>query len=148
VAHLSVPRIAGSNKIGLTSAEKEVPVESGTAAIQSILEDLTSTEGILGSALIGFDGIVIADHFVVEVNLEKIGALLSGAYNSIQRIFGDLKQGNVEQTWFQTERFSFLLYAAPIGLILTVSRHDAPLGLIRLSMKRAVAQLNEKQLET
>ena len=78
---------------------------STTAALRNILEDLTATEGIVGSALIGFDGMAISETFVVDVNLEKIGALLSSVYNTVQRVFGEMEQDSVKETWFQTETF-------------------------------------------
>jgi predicted regulator of Ras-like GTPase activity (Roadblock/LC7/MglB family) len=113
--------------------------------LRRILEELTGTEGALGSALIALDGIVIADNFVVEVNLEKLAALLSSVYNTLQRVFGDLKQGDVQASWIETDRYGFLVQAVDPGLLVVVVRHDVPIGLIRLSMRKAVVQLKRAE---
>ncbi|KPK72159.1 MAG: hypothetical protein AMJ84_04790 [Acidithiobacillales bacterium SM23_46] len=109
--------------------------------MRRILAELAATEGVLGSALLGLDGMVIVDNFVVEVNLEKLGALLSKAYNTLQQVFGGLEQGTVGQAWFETERRSFFIQAVAVGLLVVVARQDAPVGLIRLDMRKAILQL-------
>lgn len=111
------------------------------SAIREALDQLTQTEEVLGSALVGFDGMVIADSFVVEVNQEKIGALVSSVYNSARRVFEELRQGKVKQAWFETERYGFLLHETSVGLLFAVARRDAPLGLVRLAMRRAVERI-------
>lgn len=114
-------------------------------AMRAVLEELTATEGVLGSALVGLDGIVIADNFVIEVNLEKLAALLSQIYNTLERAFGDLRQGTVGRAWFETDRHSFLVQAVPAGLLVAVARQNAPVGLIRLAIRRAVLQLETSE---
>jgi len=116
-----------------------------STTIQAILAQLTATEGVVGSALLAVDGITIADNFVVEVNVEKLGALLSNAYDTLQRLFEELRQGAVNQAWIETDRYSFMVHASPIGLLVAVARHDAPAGLIRLSMRRAISQLEKSE---
>jgi predicted regulator of Ras-like GTPase activity (Roadblock/LC7/MglB family) len=111
--------------------------------VHEILADLTATEGVLGSTLLGLDGIIIADNFVVEVNAEKLGALLANVYNTLQDVFDELKQGDVKQAWFETDRYRFLVQAVPVGLLVVVGRHDAPLGLIRLATRQTVTQLEQ-----
>jgi predicted regulator of Ras-like GTPase activity (Roadblock/LC7/MglB family) len=119
------------------------------ATLRDVLTELTTTEGIIGSALIGLDGIVIADHFVVDVNLEKIAALLSSVYNNVQQVSTDLKQGTVTEAWFETEHYGFYIQVSAVGILLAIARHDAPVGLVRLSMRKAGALLekSEKQFE-
>ena len=117
-------------------------------SVQEILADLTATEGVLGSALIGFDGITIAENFVVEVNDEKLGALLSSVYNRLQDVFGELRQGNVRQAWFETERYVFVMRSTPVGLLVAVGRHEAPVGLIHLSMRKAVGEVEKLDRRT
>jgi len=111
--------------------------------IREILGELTATEGIVGSALVGLDGILVADNFVVDANLEKITALMSSVYNTLEKVFGELKQGAVGQAWFETDRHNFLLQPTPVGLIVAVANHDAPVGLIRLAVRRARSQLDK-----
>lgn len=118
---------------------------STTAALRNILEDLTATEGVVGSALIGFDGMTISESFVIDVNLEKIGALLSSVYNTVQRVFGEMEQDSVKETWFQTDRYGFHLHTVELGILLAVARSDTPIGLVRLSLKKAVAQLDREE---
>jgi len=117
------------------------------ASLREVLAELTTSEGILGSALIGFDGIMIAEHFVVDVNLEKISALLSSVFNNVQQVFSDLKQGAVAQCWFETERYSFFVHVTSVGLLLTIARHEAPVGLVRLSIRKARAQLEKTEAQ-
>lgn len=114
--------------------------------IKDILAELTGTEGVLGCALIGLDGIVIGDHFVVDVNLDKLGALLSSAYNALDRVMSELKQGSIAQGWLETERYCFLIQAVPIGLLVVVARHDASLGLIRLCVRQAILHLEQIEI--
>jgi len=109
--------------------------------IREVLAELTATEGVVGSALVGLDGILVADNFVVDANLEKITALMASVFNNLEKVFGDLKQGPVEQAWLETDRHNFLLQPTPVGLIVTVANRDAPIGLVRLAVRRALLQL-------
>jgi len=114
--------------------------------IKDILAELTGTEGVLGCALVGLDGMVISGHFIVEVNLDRLGALMSSAYNTLDRVYGELKQGSVLHAWVETERYCFLIQAVPMGLLVIVVRHDAALGLVRLGARRAIRRLEQTDM--
>lgn len=62
--------------------------------IDRILADLSKTEGIKGSMVVGKDGLVIASQIPSNLDSELIGAMASAAFGSAERTATEIGQGH------------------------------------------------------
>jgi len=85
--------------------------------IDRILADLSKTEGIKGSMVVGKDGLVIASQIPSNLDSELIGAMASAAFGKT------------------------LMTDAGEGILVVLSDSKVNLGLIRISMKKATEKI-------
>ncbi|ABR54919.1 Roadblock/LC7 family protein [Methanococcus vannielii SB] len=109
--------------------------------IDRILADLSKTEGIKGSMVVGKDGLVIASQIPSNLDNELIGAMASAAFGSAERTANEINQGNLEQMMVEGEFGKTLMTDAGEGILVVLADSKVNLGLIRISMKKATEKI-------
>jgi predicted regulator of Ras-like GTPase activity (Roadblock/LC7/MglB family) len=109
--------------------------------MERVLAELNKAPGILGSIMVGRDGIVISSDFASGVNDELIGALASSIINTTERAAEKLGHGDVESIVLEAEKNKLLFLNTRLGFLVVLATNEANLGLIRVEMKSAASNL-------
>ncbi len=110
-----------------------------------ILEGLNKTSGIIGSMLVGNDGIVIAADLDTQFDEEAIGALASSITTNIQKSLERLKSKPFAQVSIEAENAKLFFCDATIGVLVVVAEPEVNIGLVRLEIKNAISKLSKQE---
>lgn len=106
------------------------------------LAELNKTPGIIGSFIVGGDGIIIASDFTTDIDDEMMGALTSSIINSTERAAKKMEQGDLVSFIIETDRNRLFFNSTKFGFLVCVSNSKSNLGLIRVEMRAASERLN------
>ncbi len=107
-----------------------------------ILAELNKTPNVVGSFVVGSDGIIVASDFATELNDEVMGALTSSIINSTEKATKKMEQGELRSFIVETDSNKMFFNSTRSGFLVCVSTPDANLGLIRVEMKTASEKLD------
>ena len=111
--------------------------------MEKILSELNKAgAGILGSMVVGEDGIPILTDFSAPMNDEMVAALVSSITNSANKVVQKLTQGDMESFIIETNSNKIFLQNSKIGFLVILTTAEANLGLVRVEMKTAAQRLN------
>jgi predicted regulator of Ras-like GTPase activity (Roadblock/LC7/MglB family) len=109
--------------------------------MERILTELNKTSGILGSFVVGRDGIVISSDFASGINDELMGALASSVINTTEKAAEKLSQGTIDSIVLEAQKNKLLFLNTRVGFLVAFTTNEANLGLVRVEMKSAAAKL-------
>ena len=110
--------------------------------MERTLAELNKTPGVVGSFVVGADGIIVASDFTSELNDEMMGALTSSIINSTEKATKKMEQGELVSFIIETDRNKLFFNSTRSGFLVCVARQDANLGLVRVEMRAASERLN------
>jgi len=110
--------------------------------MQQTLEQLNQTPGIVGSFIVGDDGMIVQANMSAGIDVDVVGALASAILKTAGKAVERLRQGPLRSVVLETERNKMFFFPTKLGYLATIASSDANLGLVRLEMKSAVAKLN------
>ena len=101
------------------------------------LETINRTRGVLGSALVGTDGILIA----AEMADPQMADLVSALAASLSDMGGKLAEasgaGTVGQILLEGETGKVLVLSVSLGWLVVLTAPDVNIGLVRVEMRQA-----------
>ncbi len=107
--------------------------------LDAILSQLENTGGIVGSAVISRDGLVVTHHIPDNANAESFAALtatMTGAAETSVMVVG---KGTPDRILVETESIKLITVGAGSELFLSVlASPEANLGLVFMEMKSTV----------
>jgi len=105
--------------------------------LEEILNELKNTGGIIGSAVVSVDGLVIASD-LKEKDVETFAAMSAAMQGAAETAVGELGQGNLNQIVAEAEKGKLIAISSGEKAILVVmTNSDINLGLILLEMRKA-----------
>lgn len=106
-----------------------------------VLADLNRASGIVGSMVVGHDGIVIAADLDTAEEDEAVGALAASISASVKKSLERMQQEEFAQITIEADGGNmFLAYAKP-GILVVKTEEDVNIGLVRLEIKNALTNL-------
>jgi len=111
--------------------------------MQSALEQLNRTPGLLGSIIVADDGLVIARHVVRGVDADAIAATISALARSVNALSDRCGRATVRAMTFESDSRRVFALRLRIGSLVAVAEGDASVGLVRMAMREAVAAIEE-----
>lgn len=109
-----------------------------------ILEELNKTSGIIGSMIVGADGIVIAADLDTNLQEETLGALAASIMGTAQKSMERLKKNPLKQVTAEAEGGKIFLSDVGIGYLVVATEPSVNIGLIRLEIRNAASQIKVK----
>ena len=111
--------------------------------IQEILRNLRSVSpDIIGSAMVGTDGFVIAALLPNGLDEELVPGMAAALLGVGERIAAELMGGQMEQTYVRGKQGYVILNAVGHeALLIVLTTPDAKLGLVFLDIRRRVGEL-------
>lgn len=110
-----------------------------------ILEGLNKTSGILGSMVVGRDGIVIAADLNTQIEDETIGALAASITANIHKSLERIKSPDLKQITIEAENAKLFFCDAQVGILVVVTEPQVNIGLVRLEIKNSINRLNNQE---
>lgn len=110
-----------------------------------ILEVLNKTTGIVGSMVVGRDGIVIAADLNTGVEEETIGALAASITANVEKSLERLKTSPLQQVTIESDNAKLFFTDVKIGLLVVVAEADVNIGLVRLEIRNAALKLCKQE---
>lgn len=110
-----------------------------------ILEGMNKTSGIIGSMVVGKDGIVIAADLDTQFDEESIGALAASITTNIQKSLERLNSTPLAQVTIEAENAKMFFSDAKIGVLVVVAEPEVNIGLVRLEIRNAISKLSKQE---
>jgi uncharacterized protein len=113
--------------------------------MEEILEQLNNIPGIVGSMIIGKDGLVIATMWNEDIDPDMVGAHTADLLNITESITtGKLDFGLTEMITVEAENAKLLLKIIDDStFLITATTSRANLGLMRIEIKSAAKKLRD-----
>lgn len=113
--------------------------------MESILEELNQVAGVMGSLIIGKDGLVIVSLWDYDIDMNMVGADSADILGAAEQLMDEKFQlGSIEFLTMETDKAKFFLKSIDESTFLAVvTRPKVNLGLIRLEISAAAEKLKE-----
>jgi uncharacterized protein len=114
--------------------------------MEEILEQLNAIHGIIGSVIIGKDGLVIASRWDKEIDPDMVGVHTADLLNLTESIMTDkLDFGITEMITIEAENARlFLKIIDELTFLVIATTLKANLGLMRIEIKSATQKLRDR----
>lgn len=111
--------------------------------MRSIVEDLLRVEGVIGSLLVGKDGLVVASTLLDPDDAEVLGAMSAAVYGEINKSTKRIGVGTLVDAIIDAQEGSILLLEAKDLILVVITQRVVNLGLIKMEMRRAARRIHE-----
>lgn len=111
--------------------------------MRKIVEDLIRVDGVIGSLLVGKDGLVVASTLLDSEDAEVLGAMSAAVYGEIDKSTKRIGVGTLVDAIIDAQQGSILLLEARDLILVVITQRVVNLGLIKMEMRRAARRINE-----
>src|SRR5215510_11236419 len=112
-------------------------------AMRHIVEDLIRVDGVIGSLLVGKDGLVVASTLMDEEDAEILGAMSAAVFGEIDKATKRIGVGTLIDTIIDAEQGSILMLEAKDLILVVITQRMVNLGLVKMEMRRASKRISE-----
>ncbi|MBA3469901.1 MAG: roadblock/LC7 domain-containing protein [Herpetosiphonaceae bacterium] len=111
--------------------------------MRHIVEDLIRVDGVIGSLLVGRDGLVIASTLLDDEDAEVLGAMSAAVFGEIDKATKRIGIGVLVDAIIDAKDGSILLLEARDVILTVVTQRMVNLGLVKMEMRRAAKRIGE-----
>jgi hypothetical protein len=111
--------------------------------MQSALEQLNRTPGVLGSIVVAEDGLVIARHVAHGIDADAVAATVCALAHSVGALCARCGRGSLRSTTLESDGHRLFVVRLAVGTLVAIAEGSASVGLTRMAMKQAVAAVEE-----
>ena len=111
--------------------------------MRHIVEDLIRVDGVIGSLLVGRDGLVIASTLLEDEDAEVLGAMSAAVFGEIDTATKRIGIGVLVDAIIDAKDGSILLLESRDVILTVVTQRMVNLGLVKMEMRRAAKRINE-----
>ncbi len=112
--------------------------------LEKILSDLKRAGGILSSAVISRDGLMVASDLTKNIDADTFAAMSAAMEGAAETAVSELKQGELRQIIVDAQDSKLITVSAGKKVILVVlTKPDINLGLVLLELGKASGLLSE-----
>jgi predicted regulator of Ras-like GTPase activity (Roadblock/LC7/MglB family) len=113
--------------------------------METILEELNQLPEVMGSLIIGKDGLVIVSSWETDVDLDIVGALSADIFGVAESLMDEkLQRGGISFLGLEAANASFFFKTIDESTFLAVvASPSVNLGLLRIEIASAAAKLRE-----
>ncbi len=111
--------------------------------MRRIVEDLIRVDGVIGSLLVGKDGLVVASTLLDPEDAEVLGAMSAAVYGEIDKSTKRIGVGTLVDAIIDGQDGSILLLEAKDLILVVITQRMVNLGLIKMEMRRAARRISE-----
>lgn len=111
--------------------------------MRRIVEDLIRVEGVIGSLLVGKDGLVVASTLMDEEDAEVLGAMSAAVFGEIDKATKRIGIGTLVDAIIDAEQGSILMLESRDLILAVITQRMVNLGLVKMEMRRAAKRIGE-----
>ena len=111
--------------------------------MRKIVDDLLRVDGVIGSLLVGKDGLVVASTLLDQDDGDVLGAMSAAVYGEINKATTRIGVGGLVDAIIDAKDGSILLLEARDLILVVITQRGINLGLVKLEMRRAAKRISE-----
>jgi predicted regulator of Ras-like GTPase activity (Roadblock/LC7/MglB family) len=111
--------------------------------MRRIVEDLIRVDGVIGSLLVGKDGLVVASTLMDEEDAEILGAMSAAVFGEIDKATRRIGVGMLLDSIIDAEQGSILMLESRDLILVVITQRLVNLGLVKMEMRRAAKRIGE-----
>jgi predicted regulator of Ras-like GTPase activity (Roadblock/LC7/MglB family) len=111
--------------------------------MRRIVEDLIRVDGVIGSLLVGKDGLVVASTLLDEEDAEILGAMSAAVFGEIDKATKRIGVGTLVDAIIDAKDGSILLLEAKELILVVITQRIVNFGLVKMEMRRAAKRISE-----
>jgi len=111
--------------------------------MRKIVDDLLRVDGVIGSLLVGKDGLVVASTLLDPEDAEVLGAMSAAVYGEIDKSTKRIGVGTLVDAIIDAQEGSILLLEAKDLILVVITQRLVNLGLVKMEMRRAARRIHE-----
>jgi predicted regulator of Ras-like GTPase activity (Roadblock/LC7/MglB family) len=128
-------------KAGLTTTQVITAVKG--RSLDTLLVDINNINGIMGSLIVGKDGLVIANTMPPDIDKDLVGALTSSLFSNLDGQIKKMKKGNLKRLTVETEIGTYVLTEIEMGTLVVFSDEEEKINLAEVF--KAISTLTGKK---
>jgi predicted regulator of Ras-like GTPase activity (Roadblock/LC7/MglB family) len=111
--------------------------------VRKIVEDLIRIDGVIGSLLVGKDGLVVASTLLEDEDAEVLGAMAAAMFGTIAKSTERIGVGTLENTIIEAAEGAIQLVEAEDLILVVITEKKVNLGYIRIEMRKSARRVRE-----
>jgi len=111
--------------------------------MRRIVEDLLRVDGVVGSLLVGRDGLVVASTLLDAEDAEVLGAMSAAVYGEVDKATKRIGVGGLVDAIINAQDGAVLLQESHDLILVVITQRTVNLGLVKMEMRRAAARIKE-----
>lgn len=111
--------------------------------MRKIVEDLIRVDGVIGSLLVGKDGLVVASTLLDEEDAEILGAMSAAVFGEIDKATKRIGVGTLLDSIIDADQGSILMLESRELILVVITQRMVNLGLVKMEMRRASKRIGE-----
>lgn len=112
--------------------------------MRKIVEDLIRIDGVIGSLLVGKDGLVVSSTLLEDEDAEVLGAMSAAMFGSVAKAAERIGIGSLRDTIIEATEGSIQLIEAEDLILVAITERGVNLGMIRIEMRKAAKRVREE----
>jgi predicted regulator of Ras-like GTPase activity (Roadblock/LC7/MglB family) len=109
--------------------------------LRKIVEDLIRIDGVIGSLLVGKDGLVVSSTLLEDEDAEVLGAMSAAMFGTISKSAERIGVGTLRDTIIEASEGSIQLIEAEDLILVVITEKGVNLGMIRIEMRKAAKRV-------
>ncbi len=114
-------------KAGLTTTQVITAVKG--RSLDTLLVDINNVSGILGSIIVGKDGLVIANTMPDNIDKDLVGALTSSLFTNIDTQIKKMQKGTLKKLTVETDSGLYILTEIEMGTLVVFGKENHNVNL-------------------
>ena len=111
--------------------------------MRRIVEDLLRVDGVVGSLLVGRDGLVVASTLLDPEDAEILGAMSAAMYAEIDKATKRIGVGSLSDAIINAQDGALLMLEAYDLILVVIAQRTVNLGLVKMEMRKAAGRIKE-----
>lgn len=115
----------------------DITYQGKAQAMRRIVEDLIRVDGVIGSLLVGRDGLVVASTLMDDEDAEILGAMSAAVFGEIDKTTRRIGVGTLVDTIIDAQQGSILMLESRDLILAVITQRMVNLGLVKMEMRKA-----------
>ncbi len=115
----------------------------GVAPMRRIVEDLLRVDGVVGSLLVGRDGLVVASTLLDAGDAEVLGAMAAAMYGEIDKATKRIGVGGLNDAIINAQDGFVMLLESHELILVVITQRTVNVGLVKMEMRKAAGRIKE-----
>lgn len=111
--------------------------------MRKIVEDLLRVDGVVGSLLVGKDGLVVASTLLDAADAEVLGAMSAAVYAEIDKATKRIGVGGLNDAIISAQDGLIMMLESHDLILVVITQRAVNVGLVKMEMRKAAGRIKE-----